>query len=126
MALQGSEVKALRENKASLAEGYARFRAGELYLVEVHIGQYSHTGSLDHEARRPRKLLLNRGELRRIRKAAQLKGQTLIPLSIYFKHGRAKLELALCKGKQRHDRRREIARRDMDRQLERDLSPKNR
>jgi len=119
LALLGTEVKALREAKVSLADGYARFREGELYLVSVHIGAYSHTGHEGHDTLRERKLLLNRRELSKLRKATKIKGQTLIPLSIYFREGWAKVELAVCRGKQLHDKRRDIADREMKRQAER-------
>jgi len=119
LALLGTEVKALREAKVSLSDGYARFREGELYLVSVHIGAYSHTGHEGHDPLRERKLLLNRRELSKLRKATKIKGQTLIPLSIYFREGWAKVELAVCRGKQLHDKRRDIAEREMKRQAER-------
>ncbi len=122
LALLGTEVKALREAKVNLADGYARFRDRELYLVSVHIGAYSHTGHEGHDTLRERKLLLNRRELGKLRKAAEIKGQTLIPLSIYFREGWAKVELAVCHGKQLHDKRRAIAERDMKRQMERATS----
>ena len=122
LALLGTEVKALREAKVNLADGYARFRDRELYLVSVHIGAYSHTGHEGHDTLRERKLLLNRRELGKLRKASEIKGQTLIPLSIYFREGWAKVELAVCHGKQLHDKRRDIAERDMKRQMERAIS----
>lgn len=126
LALLGTEVKALREAKVSLADGYARFRDRELYLVSVHIGAYSHAGHESHDNLRERKLLLNRRELSKLRKAAVIKGQTLIPLSIYFREGWAKVELAVCLGKQLHDKRRDIAERDMKRQMERATSRRRR
>ncbi len=119
LVLVGTEVKALREAKVSLADGYARFRDQELYLVNVHIGAYSHTGHEGHESIRDRKLLLTHRELGKLRKAAEIKGQTLIPLSIYFREGWAKVELGVCRGKQLHDKRRDIAERDLKRQIER-------
>lgn len=119
LVLLGTEVKALREAKISLSDGYARFRDRELYLVSVHIGAYSHAGHEGHDNLRERKLLLSRRELGKLRKAAEIKGQTLIPLSIYFREGWAKVELAVCRGKQLHDKRRAIAERDLKRQVER-------
>lgn len=121
LALLGTEVKALREAKANLADGYARFQGRELFLVNVHIGAYSHTGHEGHEPLRERKLLLNRQELRKLRKATEIKGQTLIPLSLYFREGWAKVELGVCRGKQVHDKRRDIAERDEKRQIERTM-----
>ena len=122
LALLGTEVKALREAKVNLADGYARFRDRELYLVSVHIGAYSHTGHEGHDTLRERKLLLNHRELGKLRKSAEIKGQTLIPLSLYFREGWAKVELGVCHGKQLHDKRRDIAERDMKRQMERAIS----
>ncbi|MFB0517552.1 MAG: SsrA-binding protein SmpB [Candidatus Neomarinimicrobiota bacterium] len=123
LALLGTEVKALREARVNLSDGYARFRDRELYLVNVHIGAYSHAGYEGHDNLRERKLLLSRRELGRLHKAAEIKGQTLIPLSIYFREGWAKVELAVCRGKQLHDKRRDIAERDMKRQIERAVRP---
>ncbi len=121
LVLQGTEVKALREGKISLVEGYARFMGDELYLVNVHISPYSHAGGGGHTAMRERKLLLNRRELRKLRKAAEIKGQTLIPLSMYFRGGWAKVELAVCRGKQQHDKRQALAEREIKRQLDRTM-----
>ncbi len=122
LALLGTEVKALREARVNLSDGYARFRDRELYLVSVHIGAYSHAGHESHDNLRERKLLLSRRELNKLRKAAVIKGQTLIPLSIYFREGWAKVDLAVCRGKQLHDKRRDIAERDLKRQVERAIS----
>ena len=112
--------KALREAKVNLADGYARFQDRELYLMSVHIGAYSHAGHESHEPLRERKLLLNRRELRKLFKSTEIKGQTLIPLSIYFREGWAKVDLGVCLGKQLHDKRRDIAERDLKRQIERE------
>ena len=119
LVLVGTEVKALREGKVTLGDGYARFGDEGLYLVSVHVGAYSHAGHGGHENLRDRKLLLNRRELAKLRKASVIKGQTLIPLSIYFKGGWAKVELAVCRGKQQYDKRRTIADRENKRQLDR-------
>lgn len=121
LVLQGTEVKALREGRVSLIEGFARFMGDELYLVNVHINPYSHTGGSGHAALRERKLLLGRRELSKLRKATQIKGQTLIPLSIYFRGGWAKVELAVCRGKQQHDKRQVVAERESKRQLARTM-----
>ncbi|MEE9466060.1 MAG: SsrA-binding protein SmpB [Candidatus Neomarinimicrobiota bacterium] len=121
LVLQGTEAKAMREGKVTLTEGYARFLEDELYLVNIHIGAYSHSGGTGHIERRERKLLLNRRELRKIRKATAIKGQTLIPLSLYFRRGWAKVELAVCKGKQQHDKRQAVAERESKRQLARTM-----
>ena len=119
LEMLGTEVKALREGKLTLAEGYARFRDGELYLVGIHIGAYSHAGVAGHEPLRERKLLLHRRELGKLRKATEIKGQTLVPLSLYFQGGWAKVELAVGKGKQLHDKRQDMAEREAKRQLDR-------
>ena len=119
LVMLGTEVKALRESKVNLSDGYARFRDGELYLVSVHIGAYSHAGMGGHEPLRDRKLLLSRRELGKLRKATEIKGHTLVPLSMYFKGGWAKVELGVARGKQLHDKRRDMADRDSRRQLER-------
>lgn len=126
LVLTGSEVKALRENQCALADGYARFMNNELYLDKVQIGHYSHAGHSSHAQVRERKLLLNRRELRKLQKATQVKGQTLIPLKIYFKDSWAKVQLAVCRGKQKHDKRQDIADRDSKRQLDRVRKEMNR
>lgn len=119
LVLTGTEVKALREHKVSLTEGYARFEGADLYMLSMNIGEYSHAGNAGHLGTRPRKLLLHRRELSKLRKAVDIKGQTLIPLSLYFRSGWAKVELAVVKGKQHRDKRRDIADREAKRQLDR-------
>lgn len=119
LVLVGTEVKALREGKVSLAEGYAKFEGPELYMMNMNVGDYSHANHQGHVNIRPRKLLLNRRELAKIRKATAIKGLTLIPLSLYFRGGWAKVELGVAKGKQHHDKRRDIADRESQRQLDR-------
>ncbi|WFL76732.1 SsrA-binding protein SmpB [Altererythrobacter arenosus] len=116
LALQGTEVKALRAGEASIAESYAEIRDGQIWLINANIPEYSHGNRLNHEPRRPRKLLLNAREIDKLFGAVERKGMTLIPLSIYFnKTGRAKVELALAKGKQAHDKRQSIKDRDWKR-----------
>jgi len=105
MSLLGPEVKSLREGKGSLAEAYAAFRGGELYLLEMHIPEYAHRGYAPHDPVRPRKLLLHRRELEKLETAVVRRGCTLVPLQVYFLRGRAKVELALAKGRKRHDKR---------------------
>ncbi|MHC4135249.1 MAG: SsrA-binding protein SmpB [Planctomycetota bacterium] len=111
MALLGPEVKSLREGKGSLAEGYAAFQRGELFLLDMHIPEYKHRGYAPHEPLRPRKLLLHRRELRKLENAVTRRGFTLVPLQIYFLRGRAKVELGLAKGRKRFDKR-EAAKRE--------------
>ena len=116
IALQGTEVKALRAGQATIAESYAEVKDGEVWLVNSNIPEYSHGNRLNHEPRRPRKLLLNSREINKLFGAVERKGMTLVPLSIYFNRtGRAKVELALAKGKQAHDKRASIKERDWKR-----------
>ncbi|MFL0356285.1 SsrA-binding protein SmpB [Erythrobacter sp. GH1-10] len=116
IALQGTEVKALRAGEASIAESYAEVKDGEVWLINSNIPEYSHGNRLNHEPRRPRKLLLNAREINKLFGAVERKGMTLVPLSIYFNgQGRAKVELALAKGKQAHDKRATIKERDWKR-----------
>ena len=115
IALQGSEVKALREAKVQLAESYARIDDGEVWLVGLHIAPYSHSGQADgHQPDRQRKLLLHRGEIERDPARLDQERLTLVPLSLYFKDGRAKLELGLGRGRRQYDKRQVIAKRDAD------------
>ena len=116
LALQGTEVKALRAGEASIKESYAEVRDGQVWLVNANIPEYSHGNRLNHEPRRPRKLLLHEREIEKLFGAVERKGMTLVPLSIYFNStGRAKVELALAKGKQAHDKRQSIKERDWKR-----------
>ena len=116
LALQGTEVKALRGGEGSIAESYAEIRGGEVFLVNANIPEYSHGNRLNHEPKRPRKLLLHAREVEKMFGAVERKGMTLVPLSIYFNgKGRAKVELALAKGKQAHDKRQTIKDRDWQR-----------
>lgn len=105
LALVGTEVKSLREGKASLREAYAEIRAGEVWLVNCHIPEYQPGGPRNHDPLRKRKLLLNRREIDRLVVQTQQKGMTLVPLKIYFRDGIAKCELSVARGKKFHDRR---------------------
>ncbi|HEX8959541.1 MAG TPA: SsrA-binding protein SmpB [Solirubrobacterales bacterium] len=120
VALRGSEVKSLREGKAQMADAYAAIEAGELWLRGLHIPPYEHAGRENHDPERPRKLLLHRAEIERLVGKTAEKGLTLVPTRIYFKGSRAKVELALARGKLGRDRRREIVDRDMQREVERE------
>jgi SsrA-binding protein len=116
LALQGTEVKALRAGEATIAESYAEVRDGEVWLVNANIPEYSHGNRLNHEPRRPRKLLLREREIDKLFGAVERRGMTLIPLSIYFNAtGRAKVELGLAKGKQAQDKRQTVKDRDWQR-----------
>ena len=118
--LRGTEVKALREGKAQIAEAYAVIERGEVWLRGAHIPPYAPASTANHEPERPRKLLLHRYEIERLIGRTQQKGLTLIPIRIYFKGPRAKVELALARGKEGRDRRREIRDRDLRREVERE------
>ena len=124
--LSGTEVKSLREGRATLARAYAEVRDGEAWLVGLHISSYDSAGYASHEPDRDRKLLLHRREIDRLRGSVQEKGLTLVPTRLYFKDGRAKVELALARGKELRDKRRDIAKRDADRQIERALKARRR
>jgi SsrA-binding protein len=116
IALSGTEVKSLRFGEGSIAESYADLRDGQCWLVNANIPEFSHGNRFNHEPKRPRKLLLHQREIEKMIGAVERKGMTLIPLSIYFnKRGRAKVELALAKGKQTHDKRASIKERDWKR-----------
>ena len=121
LVLQGSEVKSLRDGKAQLKDGYAALRDGEVWLYNVHIAPYPPATTENHEPERPRKLLMHRAEIERLVGKTAQKGLTLIPTRIYFKGSRAKVELALARGKEGRDRRREIADRDVRREVEREF-----
>ena len=106
IALTGTEVKSLRFGEGSIVESYAEVKAGEVWLVNANIPEFSHGNRHNHEAKRPRKLLLNKREIAKLHGAVERKGMTLVPLSMYFNgKGRAKVELALAKGKKAHDKR---------------------
>lgn len=116
IALSGTEVKSLRFGEGSIAESYAEIRGGEAWLVNANIPEFSHGNRHNHEPKRPRKLLLHEREIEKLFGAVERKGMTMVPLSIYFNsRGRAKVELALAKGKQEHDKRASIKDRDWQR-----------
>ena len=121
IALQGSEVKALRERKISLKESYARIKGGEAWLENCHIGPYSHGGLAGHEPLRPRKLLLHRREINKLAAKIVRRGFTLVPLSVYFKNGNVKVEIALARGKQIHDKRESSRRKTIEREVQTEL-----
>jgi SsrA-binding protein len=121
IVLRGSEVKALRGGKAQMTDAYAVVDKGEVWLRKLHIPPYEYAATDAHEAERPRKLLLHREEIERLIGKTAQKGLTLIPTRIYFKGPRAKVELALARGKEGRDRRREIADRDVRREVEREF-----
>jgi SsrA-binding protein len=116
VALLGTEVKSIREGRVNLRDSYARVERGEVWLLNMHIGPYSHRGYATPDEKRPRKLLLHRHEIRKLIGQTAEKGLTLVPLELYFKNGRAKVLLALAKGKQAHDKRETLRRREIDRE----------
>lgn len=126
LVLQGTEVKAAREGRVNLKDAYATHRDGELYLMQCHFSPYSHASYDNHEPLRPRKLLLHRREIRRLIGKIAERGLTLVPIRIYFKRGHLKVELALGRGKKRHDRRAAARERDMERDVQAALKERHR
>ena len=123
IALVGSAVKSLRDGKAQLQDAYAHIEDGQLYLYGAHIDPYEKAAlAYNHDPRRPRKLLAHRREIKKLEGEAGVKGTTLIPLAIYFKNGRAKVEIGVARGKQQHDKRDAIRKKEMDRELRRAMS----
>ncbi len=122
MVLVGSEIKSIRERRVNLREGYVQYQNGELWLLNVHIADYKQAGPhYGHDPLRPRKLLLHRREIERIAARMQEKGYALIPTLMYLKRGRAKVEIALARGKKQYDKRQDLAKRDSERQIARAL-----
>jgi SsrA-binding protein len=124
LALKGTEIKSIRAHKVSLQRSYVQERAGELWLVEAHIAEYTHGNRDNHDPTRPRKLLLNRREINKILDHLQQKGLSCVPTILYLKNGRAKVEIALGRGKKLHDKRQTLATRDSQRQVDRALREK--
>ena len=121
LVLTGTEVKSLRAGQASLVDGFGEVANGEAWLMQVHIPQYTQGTWTNHEARRRRKMLLNRHEIDKIEQRVQTKGLTIVPLSLYFKDGRAKVEIALARGKKQHDKRQAIAEREAKAEARREI-----
>ena len=120
LVLTGTEIKSIRAGKVNLAEAYARIEHGEAWLIGAHIAPYDQGNRNNHEPRRTRKLLLHRTQIAELTGLTQQKGLTLVPLRLYLRGGRAKLELGIARGKKAHDKRRSIAERDMRRELARE------
>ena len=116
VALLGTEVKAIREGRVNLRDSFARVDDGEVWMMNVHISPYSHRGYAEHAEKRQRKLLLHREEIRKLIGRTTERGLTLVPLEMYFKRGRVKVLLALAKGKQAHDKRETLRKREIDRE----------
>jgi SsrA-binding protein len=121
LVLTGTEVKSLRAGRASLVDAYARVKDGEVWLEGAHIPEYTQGTWTNHEPRRPRKLLLHRAEIGKLIGKTKEGGVTLVPLSLYFKDGRAKVEIALARGKKAYDKRQTLAERDAAREISRSL-----
>jgi SsrA-binding protein len=116
IVLSGTEVKGIREGKANLRDAYARVESGEVWLYNVHINPYTHRGYVDHDPKRKRKLLLHRAEIRKLIGRTVERGLTLVPTRMYFKNGRVKVMIGLARGKQLHDKRETIKRRETERE----------
>ena len=121
LVLMGTEVKALRAGRVNLGDSYGEIKKGEAWVVKMHIGPYEMGNRENHEPFRPRKLLLNRREIRKILPKIEERGLTLVPLKIYFKKGRVKLELGLGRGKKLHDKRDTQAKKDVDRRIAKEV-----
>lgn len=126
MVLTGTEVKSLREGKASLVDGFATFYRDELYLEGVYIPEYLNGSWTNHTARRRRKLLLHRDELNKIMRKSEESGNTIIPLQLYFKDGRAKVEIAVARGKKDYDKRQTLREKQDNREAQRAMRARNR
>lgn len=126
IALHGTEVKSMRQGKVNLKESYAQVRDNEVVVQSMHISPYEQGSIFNTDPMRPKKLLLHKAEIRKLKAQVQQKGFTLIPLSVYLKDGRMKLELGVCRGKQLHDKRDDLASRDAKRDMERAMRQQDR
>ncbi|HIQ01038.1 MAG TPA: SsrA-binding protein SmpB [Anaerolineales bacterium] len=126
LVLTGTEIKSIRAGRVSLRDGYVQPRNGELWLVNVHIAAYDPAGRHGHDPRRPRKLLLHRKEIDRLIGKVQERGYTIVPLRMYLKRGLAKVEIGLARGKRKYDKRETIARRDAEREIQREWKERRR
>jgi len=124
--LEGSEVKSLRDGKGNIDEAFARVRNGEVWLYNMHIGPYDQAGQFGHDTRRTRKLLLKKREINRFLARAVEKGSTLVPLTVYFKRGWAKVELGVARGKREFDKREDLKRREAKRDIAREMARRRR
>jgi len=117
IVLTGTEVKSCRQGKANLKDSYARIKKGEVFLYDSHISPYSHAGHAQHEPLRTRKLLFHKREIKRLTGKTQERGYSFIPLAMYFRNGKVKVEMGLAQGKKKHDKRETIKKRDLDREM---------
>ena len=120
ISLFGSEIKSVRAGQISLAEAFVQTDGAEAWLMNAHIAPYEQANRFNHDPKRPRRLLLHKREIREMWDAVRQKGMTIVPVQVYLKEGRAKVEISLAKGKKLYDKRRDIARRDQARELERE------
>ncbi|MGD0708404.1 MAG: SsrA-binding protein SmpB [Anaerolineaceae bacterium] len=118
ISLQGSEIKSIRAGQVSIAEAFVQITNNEAWLMDAHVAPYEFAGRFNHDPKRPRRLLLQKREIRELFEAVQQKGMTIIPVQMYLKDGRAKLDIAVAKGKKLYDKREAIAKRDAQRVLE--------
>ena len=121
ISLKGSEIKSIRSGQISIKEAYIRVDEHEAWLMEAHVAPYAEANRFNHEPRRPRQLLLRKREIRKLRDSVRKKGLTIIPTKVYLKGGRAKIEIALARGKKLHDKRHAIATREVERDLKRQM-----
>ena len=119
LSLLGTEIKSIRQGRVSIREAYVRPEGGEMWLVGAHVSHYAPAASMNHDPTRRRRLLLHRRQIAELERAVQAEGVTLVPLRLYLKSGRAKLEIALGRGKKRYNKRAAIAKRDAERQMQR-------
>jgi SsrA-binding protein len=125
IALQGSEIKSIRSGQISLAEAFVQIDGRDAWLMDAHIAPYEQAGIYNHEPRRPRRLLLHKSEIRRLWNNVRQKGVTIVPVRVYLKEGRAKVEIAVAKGKKLYDKRDAIAKRDAQRDDERNFNARD-
>jgi SsrA-binding protein len=126
LVLTGTEIKSIRAGRANLQQAYVLPRGEELWLIDAHIAPYEHGNRENHDPRRPRKLLLHRKQINRLIDRVSTRGYTIVPTLLYLKEGRAKLEIALARGKRQYDKREAIAKRDSDRQVARAIRERSR
>jgi SsrA-binding protein len=122
IVLLGTEIKSIRAGQVSLKEAYVRLDGQEAFLVNAHIATYNPASHFNHDPRRPRKLLLHKREIRRMHEKVSQRGYTVIPTKMYLSKGRAKVEIATARGKRQYDKRKEIAKRETDREIEREMA----
>ena len=125
ISLKGSEIKSIRSGQISIKEAYIRVDEHEAWLMEAHVAPYAEANRFNHEPRRPRQLLLHKREIRKLRDSVRKKGLTVIPTKVYLKGGRAKVEIALARGKKLHDKRHAIAKRETERDLKRQMQDRD-